>query len=253
MLSQTPVKRYWAVKLHEKSDARVLLSFMDKAPALIERVIKGSRTGRVLVWTTPLSRRAVSTSLDAWNELPNADFGWSFFGLMLSTVSYLTGSTGETLNFEAGKDVDLPLDPTRRFKSYYVEAPDRKGGEMLNPSASSDTLVVVAPQFLGNWTIRATSSEGKEGKSGFSLNPPLSETVFAPLSEADLISLFGAKDRYALADDPESLDRAIQTTRIGREIFPWLIMLIMIVVSLEGVMANRFYREATPRAVPGQA
>jgi hypothetical protein len=149
--------------------------------------------------------------------------------------------------------VVLPLDPSRRFKSYYVEAPDRQGSEMLTPPPASDTLVVVGPQFLGNWTVRATNSEGKEGRTGFSVNPPLAETRFEPLLTADLNTLFGGKDRYALADDPESLERAIQTTRIGREMFPWLIMLIMIVVAVEGVLANRFYREAAPKVVPGQA
>ena len=37
--------------------ARALLSFSDEAPALLERTFKGAKTGRVLLWTTPLARR----------------------------------------------------------------------------------------------------------------------------------------------------------------------------------------------------
>ncbi len=43
MLAQTPVFRYWAVK--PADGARVLMSYSDKSPALIERVFKGSRVG----------------------------------------------------------------------------------------------------------------------------------------------------------------------------------------------------------------
>ena len=113
--------------------------------------------------------------------------------------------------------------------------------------------MVVAPQYLGNWTVKAIATEGKEGMTGFSVNPPLTESLFVPLETSDLDKIFGGKDRYALANDPESLERAIQTTRIGREMFPWLIMLIMVVVTVESILANRFYRETTPRAVAGQA
>ena len=40
--------------------ARTLLSFSDGAPALLERTFKGPKTGRVLLWTTPLARRPTS-------------------------------------------------------------------------------------------------------------------------------------------------------------------------------------------------
>jgi hypothetical protein len=254
ILTQVPVSRYWEVKVPDGSNARVLLAFADKSPALVERVFKGSRVGRVLLWTTPLSTRPEPNSPDAWNELPDTIVsGWAFYAMMLQTVSYLAGTAEEALNFEAGKDVILPLDPTRRYKTYSVQPPDKAVPEDINPPTGSDSLVVVAPQSLGNWSVRATATEGKDGATGFSVNPPLAETQFTPLKTEELDVIFGGKDRYALADDPESLERAIQTTRIGREMFPWLIMLIMIVVTVESVLANRFYREAGPKAVPARA
>ena len=128
-LSQVPVNKYWAVKVPEVS--RVLLSYVDKSPALIERVFKGSRTGRVLLWTTPLSRRSDFKSPDAWNEFPVV--GWSFFYLMNQTVSYLSGAGDDGLTFEAGRDVVLPIDPTRRFKNYVVYDPEAKPSERLSP------------------------------------------------------------------------------------------------------------------------
>jgi hypothetical protein len=252
VLSRIPVQRYWGVKAHEGSSSRVLLYYADNAPALVERVFKGSRTGRALLWTTPLSRRAALDSPDAWSELANPKY-WPFYYLMNQTVTYLSGMAGETHDFEAGKDVVLPLDPSRRYKSYFVQAPVKGVGEQVSPAEGSDSLVVVSPQHLGNWSVKATGTEGSMGLTGFSVNSPLAETQFAPLEEAELVSLFGGKDQFALANDPESLERVVQTTRVGREMFPWLILVIMAVVTAEGILANRFYRESGSRAAVSQA
>jgi len=251
MLAQVPVYRYWGVKPHEGS--RVLIRYADKSPALVERIFKGSRNGRVLLWTTPLSRRADPKSADAWNEFPNPLLGWSFLHLMNQTVAYLSGTTEEGLNFEAGPDVRLPIDAARRSKNYIVSDPDRKPSDRLSPPSGSDTLVIVAPQQVGNWSVTSAGTDGKGETTGFSVNPPVTEMQFVPMEAADLNKIFGGKDKYALASDPESLDKVVSTVRVGRELFPWLMMLIMIVVSVEGVLANRFYRESGPRPALGEA
>jgi len=242
MLSQVDIARYWRVAPHE--GARVLVSYADKDPALVERVFKGSQTGRVLLWTTPLSRRAEPNSPDAWNEFP-VSVGWSYYYLMNQSVSYLSGTTEEVLNFEAGKNVVLPLDPTRLYKNYIVQDPERKSTERLSPLQNSDALVVEAPQQIGNWAVSAsgTGAQGSVSVTGFSLNPPVSETEFVALEAADLDRLFGEK-AYALADDVSKFDQVLVDIRIGRELFPWIMMLIMVVVAVEGVLANRFYRES---------
>jgi len=140
------VVRYWNVKPYEGS--RVLLSYADKSPALIERVFKGSKNGHVLLWTTPLSRRGISTVPDAWNEFPVKN--WSFLGLMDQTAAYLSGTTEESLTFEAGNEVVLPIDPTRRHTNYIVQDPEKKTSDRLSPPATSDALVIAA-QSVGNW------------------------------------------------------------------------------------------------------
>ena len=61
----------------------------------------------------------------------------------------------------------------------------------------------------------------------------------------DLDRLFG-KATYALASDPQSLERTVQGIRVGHEIFPWLMVLILILVTAENLLANRFHRE-TPK------
>lgn len=238
-LSAQPVYRHWAVK--PAAAARTLLRFADGAPALLERVFEGVRTGRVLLWTTPLSRRPRPDDPGAWNEFPR---GWSFVYLMTETIPYVSGAIGQRLSYEAGEDVVLPLDPTRRLTNYVVQGPDAQTSDRQTPAGTSSSLVIVAPQAIGQWTVTGSGQGGVKDTLGFSVNPPVAETSLTALDEEQLDRLFGGKDRYQLADSPEKLERAITVGRIGREIFPWIMALILILITAENLLANRFHREA---------
>ena len=54
-------------------------------------------------------------------------------------------------------------------------------------------------------------------------------------------------------EKPEDVRSVVSSIRIGRELFPWLMLLILIVVTLEGVLANRFYRESARPVAAGAA
>ncbi|MGE3817898.1 MAG: BatA domain-containing protein [Isosphaeraceae bacterium] len=250
MLASIPVSRYWSVLPREGT--RVLLSYADQAPALLERTFKGSRIGRVLLWTTPLSRRSDPESRDAWNEFPLDILGWSFVYLMDQSVAYLTGAGEREWDVEAGRDVALPLDPAKRSKSYLLQGPDGKSQARLAPTASGDLLLVVAPEQLGHWKVSGETEAGGRETFGFSVNGPVAESQFTPLETADLDKLFGDKSRYALADSPKGLRDVVTTTRVGRELFPWIMLMILVIVTVESMLANRFYRETTAQTLqPG--
>ncbi len=245
-IAHVPIYRYWSVDVPK--EARILLKYSDGAPALIERSFRSSKTGRVLLWTTPLARRTDVNSPAAWNEFPLPEAsGITFYVLMNQTVPYLAGTSEERLNFEAGADdAVLPIDPTRRFKNYIVQSADGKTTERLSPSATTDSLIVVAPQAIGHWTVSSSTSDGDKTKMGFSVNAPLAETEFVPLESGDLDSLFG-KDGYKLAKDADDFTVAVNKVRMGQELFPWLMFLILMLVTLENLLANRFYRESPSR------
>lgn len=243
----TPIYKYW--KLQPSPPGRTLVPFADGAPALLERTFRGARTGRVLLWTTPLSRRPLRTDRAAWNEFPSPSF-WAFPVIMNLTIPYLAGATGEQLNFEAGEDVLLALPPNSRFQNFLITGPDEKATERLSPPSPGEPLRIAAPQFLGQWTVTALGPNSEKTRMGFSLNPPRSEGRYAPLETADLETLFGGKDGYALADDAQSLEKLTELIRVGQELFPWLMMLILILVTAENYLANTFYKEPAP-ADPG--
>jgi hypothetical protein len=246
-LALIQVYRYWGVKPQEGS--RALLTFADGAPAVVERAFKGQKTGRVLLWCTPLARRARRTDREAWNDLPNPIY-YVFPVLMNLTVPYLAGTSNERLNFEAGENVLLSLGSGARYQGFLLTGPDEKTTESLPPSANNDFLEIVAPQVLGQYKVMAKDAENRQTQLGFSVNPPQDESRYTPLESRELDTIFG-KDGYALAEDAKSLKTFVELGRYGYEIFPWLMILILIIVTLENALANTFYKESPRPATAG--
>jgi hypothetical protein len=254
-LSQVPVYRYWGIKPQAQpvEGTRTLITYPGGAPALLERTFKGPKTGRVLLWTTPLYRNPRGGA-DAWNEFPQTEeLGWSFPVLIgYLTVPYMAGMANEPLNFEAGgPPVTLTLEPTIRYKSFSLTGPGPEGKTTDIPApATRDTLEVAVPQQEpGQWTVKAMAEGDRSTVLGFSLNPPHSESEFHLMKDPDLDAIFG-KGGYHLAEDEQSLKKEEAIAKTGHEVFPFLMFLILIVVTIESILANTFYKEA-PR--PGAA
>ena len=245
-LAVMPVYKYWRLKTAEAG--RTLMTFADGAPALVERTFQGARAGRVLLWTTPLARRPRRSDPAAWNELPNLSY-WVFPVVMNLTVPYLAGSTGEKLVFEAGDDVTLSMAPGAA-SDVRIIGPDGKTAEAATPPPPGEPLRIAAPQFLGHWTVVATGPGDAKKTLGFSLNPTVDESTFSELEKTDLDALLG-KDGYALAVDDKTFNRVTDLIRVGHEIFPWIMFLILILVTAENYLANTFYKEPTGGPAPG--
>jgi hypothetical protein len=252
-LASVPVIAYSAVTpVH---GTRTLLAYQNNDPALLERVFPGARAGRVLLWTTALSRRAGNDEQErreTWNEFPMV--GWSFLDLMTETVPYLAGVAEERLTYEAGDDVRLPIDPTQRYTNYTVQWHNAKTSDRLGEPVAGTALVIPAPPQVGQWTVTASGPNAKAPATlGFSVNPPRGESQLTLLETKDLEALFGGKDNYSLIDNSENMNREVGMRRVGRELFPLLVLLILLVVTAENILANTFYRERTTAARPRAA
>jgi hypothetical protein len=251
-LSQVPIYQYWKVKIPETAKAvRTLLRFADGSPALIERDFPGQQSGHTLLWTTPLARRADrKKEPGGWNEFPQASYGYSFLVLMLRTVPYLAGISDEQLNYEAGENVTLTLESGVRYKNFLLSRDGEKTAEQQTPTSSSNRLEILAPQSVGQFSVRAFTQEGQETQLGFAVNPPSRESELSPLDSKDLESLFG-KDGYKLAENRVELEKYTRIAHVGYEIFPWLMILIVIIVTAENFLANTFYKEKPSTAGVG--
>ncbi len=250
-LSQVPV--YKTLEVEPIADARVLLSYQDDRPALLERVVTGPRgTGRVLLWTTALTR--VPNQAANWNEFPIAN--WSFFQMMNQTVPYLAGETTRKLSVEAGETVSLPVDTEQRFTDFNAQPPGRVPPIRLTepapgrPLSISTRLLNLNPENLfGQWNVLANRAGAEPVRLGFSVNPPAAESNLAALEPTDLDKLLG-KDQYKVASSPEELVRKRTEGTVGRELFPWVMLLILLLITAESALANTFYRDQPSSPAP---
>jgi hypothetical protein len=93
---------------------------------------------------------------------------------------------------------------------------------------------------------RATPPDlpGETGfNAGFSVNLPLAATQLERISEPELKEWFG-DFKFRLAREREQIEREVSTNRVGHELFPLLIALVAVLLGLEHVLANRFYRQS---------
>ena len=108
-------------------------------------------------------------------------------------------------------------------------------------SDQANRLVSVpATTAAGNYRVQAGGSVGGIDR-GFSANIPLTATELSRLKPEALEALLG-KGRFHLAHSREEIDRNVSAGRVGRELYPLLIVLVALALGLEYLLANRFYR-----------
>jgi Aerotolerance regulator N-terminal len=229
---RVPIFRYWELdKLHP--GVGVVLPFSDGCPAVLERTV-GS--GRVLTITTPISDRADE---NPWNLLPVSDVLWPFFGLVNGMASYLVGSGNEQLNYFAGQTAVLQLAPDSQRANYLLTGPSDVSVP-LSADLQHHRLVIASTDQPGNYRVR---SGGRE--AGFdrplSVNLAPEQTQLERLDKTELVQIF-APDKIRIAQTKQQIDRDISMGRVGRELFPPLILAVVLFLAMESLLANRFYR-----------
>lgn len=230
-LKTEPILKYWRVD--PTRDTAVIARFTDprQGPALIEKALG---QGRVLMLTTPLDRRN-------WNDLPVA--GWEFVGLVDQIMTYMGRGSQGIFNYTAGEEVRLPLDPNSPISGYLMRKPGQQQLRGDVPNGVAQIIIRDADQ-AGNYRVLpaevATSYE-----SGFTVNPDGTESNLTRLAPADLDERIG-KDRYSVARDIEKLRRNVQAGRQGHEMFPIVVLILLLAFLAEHLVANRFYGKEEP-------
>ncbi len=243
------VERYVRSELTAKN-ARRVIDFTDESVALAERTLGGGRGGRVVVCTTAVGTGPRNQS---WNELPQLD--WVFVSLMDNLVNYLAGHAQQQLNYQVGQDVLLRLDRNLKPGPFLLHTPDspeptRRAADTIrspadpgdSPNPTEGNIVILGPEALGNY--RVAGGQGEQAfEKVFSLNPNSAESRLESLSPAELTAVLG-EGKFAVARTAKELREVMGDVRVGRELFPWLMLLLVLIFGVEHVLANRFYRSA---------
>jgi hypothetical protein len=253
-LRQHPRKtfRYWEVE--PTTVGNVLVHYLDEKnhPALLESKFDRRKvSGRVLLFTTAVDGRE-----PPWNNL--VETLNSFYTVFAKlAVGYLAGNieemnlnhllTGQTL--EQGVQVPLPLSP--RFANYTLsraEKPDLAGASFLalvpRPADENELRVTQAAE-PSNYSLLGTEG-GKRWLTGFSLNLPAEEGVLTRVPVEPIEELLGPGSVLVVERGRnlrELLRDRWHSTVV--ELFPWLMIAVLLVLAVENLLANKFYRRTT--------
>ena len=230
-----PVFRHWDLDPVHPA-ANVIIRFGNKLPALVERPVG---QGRVLVMATPISEPPRPNGRDPWNELAGVN-DWPRFALINDLADYLSQhDSTPALNYQVGDHVVLNNDSARQPDRYQLFVSDDEPYETL---AQRDKISIRYTQQHG--TYRLKGQRGGLVLRGFSVNIPAQETDLQRLEDNALAGWLGP-DRFHLARKKEAIEVGIRQAREGRELYPLLILALVLVLAIEHFLANRFYRDHT--------
>ncbi len=237
-LGSVDVRRYWKVASNERVEIVARYTDRDALPALLTRSV-GS--GRVAMLTT-------GADLRGWSDLPRT---WQFLPFVEGLVHYLRGAGFERWNYSAGETVMISDVGSARVKEALLRMPSLQQLPVERRSAEGPWIINAA-DVTGQYGLVSTD-ESQPWQAGFSVNLPKGESDLTRLTTDQLDNLLG-KSRYGLARDTEALVRSVQTGRLGVEVSPLILMILVIVFCGEHLVANRFYEVELPEAgVPNGA
>ena len=231
-LGTAAFERCWAVEPADGSS--LLLSFSDpnRRPALLERRVG---QGRCLMFTS-----AMDNLTDGGSKWNNFAAEWSFVALLEKLMLHMAGGGEFRRNFVAGELIELPLPSDQRFQQYLLQRPglaQTRGA--VEPAQKS--LLIADARDIGHYSVRPFESAA-DFSAAFSVNLPGSETDLTRIPPEQLQAVFDS-DRASLIRSPEELQQVVRTGRLGIEVIPVLLGLLLILLSAEHLMANHFYDE----------
>jgi hypothetical protein len=241
--------RYWELGKLADKDAMSITAYADgKSPALAERTVG---RGKVALFTTPLDFRPVDPGNPRSPQWTNY---WppSSFGLVLidRVCRYLGGEVANpAMNFRCGDAVQVNV-PAPIQPPYTVNGPTLSGAErnLKNPVEAAP-LPIPQAQAAGNYLVL----DGKgQPAAGFSLNVNSSENDLERVPVEELEAVLGADSVLAVGRSA-SLHDALATRRPPPiELLPYLMILLLIVLALESLLGNRFYRRVPEPEAPSR-
>jgi hypothetical protein len=228
------VSRYWLVQPANGAGVLATLSDEDQSPLLVERPYG---KGRSVIFTTEVNAR--TSSFQQWTNFTDPTLiGWPAIAFAESLTFYLARSTDNVFNVTAGEDVVLRLASQDADRSFLLKRPEFKQSTVSLPAETSE-LAIADARDVGLYGL-AETARPSEPILGFSVNPATEESDLSRLTETDLDALLGA-GRYQVARSIGELDATVNIADLGREVFPIVLLLVIVAFLGEHLVANRFY------------
>lgn len=244
------VNRFWLVEPTEKEG--VIVSYdttvsndnqrVHRPPALVEKSLD---RGRVVLFTVPLDwSRRFDNNRRRWHNYWDSSFGMI---LVNELASYLAGDAStQELDFWAGQSVAVPLPPeTQARTAFKLDSPDPELSDsertVQAPKATGEAGTVSLPQaaYPGNYRLL---DRRDQAVAAFSLNIRPEESQLAQMEESEIEAVLGPGSVLKASGDVKLADTMQANKPAPLELLPLLMVLVLLALTLEGCLANRFYR-----------
>ena len=229
-LASRYVEKCWSVEPH--AEAVVLTSYTRtdlNVPATPALLVRPHVLGKTVMLTTAVTPRG-------WSNI--AQPSWQFLVFAHEMMRYLNSTDAVAANTLAGEEIVLPLPDGVQLDEYILRKPN--GAQSVVPiTTDEDWLIVSDTDVVGSYTMLSTEPESKF-RTGFSINRRGDESDFTKLTTDELAEFFG-EDGYRIGTNFDDLERMITVGRLGQELYPHVLTIVIIVFCLEHLVANRFY------------
>ncbi len=232
-------KGFW--KVEDGARDRMVVAYNDapdtdkRSPAILEW---SHGRGRIYQFTVPLALGS--------NDVVH-DYAGSWFYMVLANeaVRTLAGdSEDQPFNFTNGQMVLIkwPAGEVKPGATYHISGPDVTATDSSVKREEGQAYFRMGPEKTGSAGAFTLTSEDSKWTDGFSLNVPTEESNLERLAPDSILELLGP-DAVSTADKKLPLSEILSgkfTQPI--ELFPFLMILLLLVLAMENWMGNRFYR-----------
>jgi hypothetical protein len=171
---------------------------------------------------------------------------WFYLVLANEAVRTLTGDTEDQMfNFTAGQTVLVkwPAGEAKPGATYFFSGPDVSATDAVVRREEGQAYFRLGPEKTGTAGAFTLTAEDGKWSDGFSIHAPVEESNLERLPPEGVQELFGP-------DSVFPADKKLPLTDIlsGKftqpiELFPFLMILLLLVLAVENLLANKFYRK----------
>ncbi|HVJ66641.1 MAG TPA: hypothetical protein VM510_01585, partial [Caulifigura sp.] len=224
---------FWRL-VDRAGDSSVAASFTDadRSPAIIDRP---HGLGRTVIFAT--SMHLAESNAARWNDLPspNKDV-WQWLAFVEQMTGHLARATDWKFNVLAGETVSLPMPPLQEDREYLLQRPSFVQSR-VTLKAQAAVLSTSETRELGHYNV---TSPGQPPLTGFSVNASPGESDLSRVTDEQLEEMLG-KGRFQVARSLEEIKADVNTSHLGKEVFPLILLLCIVVFCGEHFVANWFY------------
>jgi hypothetical protein len=235
-------RRYWEVKPADANSYKIVSYKDDKErPALLERQFdpKSKVRGRVLLFTTALDYTHLRDIKTRWNDyLVTLSF---YLALVGETLGYLVGDADPVnFNYVSGQTVTIALPASALSPTYTLVGPGLTAAEAIVPRSENQTEL-----SLTKATVPGKYSLLREGKriAAFSVNVAPEESQLERVPAEKIEQVLGDGALLPVGHGTSLRDALQGHWSQPVELFPWLMILVLLALAVENFLANKFYRQ----------